>query len=226
MTTVLTVDTLIQERSPQAIRRSLLTLSDEQKSLMTQPISHLMGDDDFGKKIFHDIITSVENMDVFQDDVRGTVFRVWDEDDIFGQIDDHDREMAIDNLLLQADQMNPLTAGLSHERSKTVSRYDQTLAMLMTYVYDEDEYYKDLSYAVEEIRTALGEHDELFPTIDREDDAIFQIVSALADPTYASDGDAISSLVNDDEKVQDALRGAARVVLTQVSEPVDPDTWV
>lgn len=226
MTVHVSIDALIQHRSPQAIRRSLLTLTDEHKATACQKISDMMGDADLGERIFNDIIISVEKMDLLEDDIIGTIFKAWDDDDIFDQVSDTDKENAINDLLLRADHVNPMTDGLSHERAKTVSRYDEVLGMLMTYVYDEDEYYQERSYAVDEIRTSLAEYDELFPTIDKEDQAIFQIVNAMADPTYRSDEEAIVSLMDDDKNIQAALRGAARTVLTQSDKSVDPDTWL
>lgn len=191
--------------------RSVSALTEDEADSLSSSLSSRLGiQEEAARALVNATADAVSSHDPLDGDVRVAVFFAWETADELESVSDEARDQAMSAIFDFADAAHPLRTGLTEERAETVSRFDSALAFLSQ---EQDE--ADRHYFVEDVRDALAPHSALFPTQDAEDDAVFRVVSALADPELSSNEAVVSSLVHQEPAIEEALKEAARASLTR-----------
>lgn len=204
-------DDLFLNVSPQSLQRSVKALTLVEIGTVADVLSYRLGIDvEDAKYALLEGARAVNRTEVLDEDLRQAVFYTWDNDEVLDHVSDAARDQIMNALFENANDLHPVTEGLDPERAVVVKALQGPLRSLAVVAGDFPDL-GTLDDVVEKIRdTFNNDPNDPFSSQDQEDEAVFTVISTMADPAHKSNDDALQAIIDRNPEVEAFLRMGAR----------------
>lgn len=176
-----------EHTSPQTLRRAILALTPDDRHDFS---IHLGTNMHLGKHTPDEVIQTLSaethswDGDMALEEVLFIAL-----DDAFPTILDPAKEAIVERLFRFSLRAHPLGEGLDEARADTIRRFDPLLAYVSRYQEVDDE-----PQPLRALRETLNQSGAQITTQDDENEILYDVLSVLADPAYATDAEALAAI--------------------------------